>query len=48
MPFGREGDVVDLFANSIGVGVGLLLAMFYSGGWAQRAESRLRQFRSAS
>lgn len=46
MSFGRVGDLADFVANSSGIGFGLLLALTWSGGWAQRVEARIHQFRN--
>jgi len=41
MGLGREGDPFDLMADIAGIGVGLLLAGTFTGGWALRVESWL-------
>ncbi len=43
MPLGRQSDFRDLVANTTGIGIGLLLAWHWSGGWAQWVEARVRQ-----
>jgi VanZ family protein len=43
MPFGRHGDFADLIANSSGILLGLMLAIFWLEGWPQWVEARLRQ-----
>jgi VanZ family protein len=42
MRAGRTADFHDMAANTVGVAVGLLLAVLLTGGWAQRIESWLR------
>lgn len=46
MSFGRERDLADFLANGTGIVIGLLLALTWSGGWAQRVEARIHQFRN--
>ncbi len=46
MSFGRDRDLEDLFANGAGIVIGLALALTWSGGWAQRVEARIHQFRN--
>lgn len=41
MRYGREADIRDLLADSIGVLLGLALALTPLGGWARWLESRL-------
>jgi VanZ family protein len=41
MPFGREGDPRDIVANVAGIGIGLALAYWATGGWAQQVEAWL-------
>lgn len=41
MPFGRQGDPWDVVANATGIAIGILLARWMTGGWAQRAEAWL-------
>lgn len=38
MPFGRQADLRDVFANSIGILLGFVIALMGVGGWAQRIE----------
>jgi VanZ family protein len=39
MNVGREADLTDVYANTIGIVCGLLLALAWLGGWAQRVEA---------
>ena len=39
MNFGRQADMRDVYANSLGIVCGLLLALIWLGGWAQRVEA---------
>jgi VanZ family protein len=39
MNLGREADMRDVYANLLGIVCGLLLALLWLGGWAQRVES---------
>lgn len=39
MNLGREADMRDVYANSLGIVSGLLLALIWLGGWAQRVEA---------
>jgi VanZ family protein len=41
MQLGRSAEFFDMVANAAGVGVGLLLALALTGGWARRVESWL-------
>ena len=41
MQLGRSAEPLDMAANAAGVGVGLLLALALTGGWARRVESWL-------
>jgi VanZ family protein len=41
MPFGRQGDPLDFVANLAGIGAGIALATWTTGGWAPRVESWL-------
>ncbi len=41
MQLGRSAEFFDMVANAVGVGVGLLLALALTGGWARRVESWL-------
>jgi VanZ family protein len=43
MHVGREADVRDVVANCAGIGVGLMLASLWLGGWAQRVEGWARR-----
>ncbi|HEY8540307.1 MAG TPA: hypothetical protein VIL28_15680 [Steroidobacteraceae bacterium] len=44
LPFGREMEVLDIVANSIGVLLGIAAAFAGLGGWAQRIESWVRKW----
>lgn len=39
MPFGRQMDVRDVGANSIGIAIGIAIALIGIGGWAQKLEA---------
>jgi glycopeptide antibiotics resistance protein len=39
MHFGREADLRDVYANTVGIVCGLTLALVWLGGWAQRVEA---------
>jgi VanZ family protein len=39
MNLGRQADLRDVYANTLGIVSGLLLALIWLGGWAQRVES---------
>lgn len=39
MHWGREADVYDVIANTVGIVAGMTLALLWLGGWAQRVES---------
>jgi len=39
MKVGRQADLRDVYANSVGIVCGLLLALAWLGGWAQRVET---------
>ena len=39
MHVGRQADLRDVYANSAGIICGLILAMAWLGGWAQRVEA---------
>jgi len=39
MPFGRQGDPWDVLANVTGIGIGLGLARWVTGGWALKVET---------
>ena len=43
MHVGRQADVRDVVANCAGIGVGLMMASFWLGGWAQRVEGWARR-----
>ena len=43
MPFGRQGDPWDVVANLTGIGIGLVLARWVTGGWAPKVEAWLNQ-----
>jgi VanZ family protein len=43
MQLGRQSDLRDVIANSIGIVAGLTLALVWLGGWAQRVESWTRK-----
>ena len=43
MRVGREADLRDVYANTIGIVCGLTLALAWLGGWAQRVEGWTRQ-----
>jgi VanZ family protein len=43
MPFGRQGDPRDVLANVTGIGIGLALARWVTGGWALKAEAWLNR-----
>ena len=44
MPFGRQMDIRDVGANSIGIVIGLMLALIGVGGWAQKIEVWARKW----
>jgi VanZ like family len=44
MALGRQADPRDVFANSLGIAAGLLIATIGLGGWAQRIEVWLRKW----
>jgi hypothetical protein len=39
MNLGRQADMRDVYANTLGIVAGLLLALIWLGGWAQRVEA---------
>jgi VanZ family protein len=39
MHVGRQADLRDVYANSVGIVCGLTLALVWLGGWAQRVEA---------
>jgi hypothetical protein len=41
MNLGRSAEVLDMLANTLGVGVGITIALLATGGWAPRLESWL-------
>jgi len=41
MNLGRSAEMLDMLANTLGVGVGITLALQATGGWAPRLESWL-------
>ena len=43
MKVGREADLRDVYANSLGIVCGLALALAWFGGWAQRVEGLTRK-----
>jgi VanZ family protein len=43
MNIGRQADLIDVYANSIGIVCGLVLALIWLGGWAQRVEALSRR-----
>lgn len=43
MSVGRQSDLRDVVANSIGISIGLALAFVWLGGWAQRLEAWTRR-----
>ena len=43
MPFGRQGDPWDMAANLAGIGAGLAVARWTTGGWAPRIEAWLKR-----
>jgi len=43
MHVGRQADLTDVYANTIGIVCGLLLALVWLGGWAQRVEAWTRK-----
>jgi len=38
-PFGRQGDPWDVLANVTGIGIGVALARWVTGGWALKVEA---------
>jgi VanZ family protein len=43
MSLGRQRDYRDVIANSLGIGLGLAIAVFWLGDWAQRLEAWTRR-----
>jgi VanZ family protein len=43
MNLGRQSDARDVLANSVGISVGLGVALLWLGGWAQRLEAWARR-----
>ncbi len=43
MNVGRQADLRDVYANSLGIVCGLVLALAWLGGWAQRVETWTRK-----
>jgi VanZ family protein len=43
MRLGRQADLRDVYANSIGILCGLALALIWLGGWAMRVEALARK-----
>ncbi len=41
MHMGRAAELLDMVANTLGIGAGIVLALRYTGGWARKAESWL-------
>jgi VanZ family protein len=41
MNLGRSAEMLDMLANTLGVGIGITLALLATGGWAPRLESWL-------
>ena len=39
MKLGRHADLTDVYANTIGIACGLVLALIWLGGWAMRVEA---------
>ena len=44
MPYGRQMDIRDVGANSLGIVIGLTLALIGVGGWAQKIEALARRW----
>ena len=43
MNLGRQADMRDVYANTLGIVSGLVLALIWLGGWAQRVEALTRK-----
>lgn len=43
MHWGRQADLTDVYANTIGIACGLLLGLVWLGGWAMRVEALTRK-----
>jgi VanZ family protein len=43
MHLGRQADLTDVYANTIGIVCGLMLALAWLGGWAMRVEGWTRK-----
>jgi VanZ family protein len=43
MKLGRQADLRDVYANTMGIVCGLTLALIWLGGWAQRVEALARK-----
>lgn len=43
MHWGRQADIHDVYANTIGIIAGLTLALIWLGGWAMRVEALTRK-----
>jgi VanZ family protein len=43
MGLGRQADITDVYANTIGIVCGLTLALLWLGGWAMRVEALTRK-----
>ena len=41
MQLGRQADVVDVAANAVGIGAGIVIAVWRTGGWAPKVEAWL-------
>lgn len=43
MHMGRQADITDVYANTVGIVAGLTLALLWLGGWAMRIEALARK-----
>lgn len=43
MHMGRQADITDVYANTVGIVAGLTLALIWLGGWAMRVEALTRK-----